>query len=36
MRAFVALHYKPEPRRKRKRNDPVGDAAAAGGKVPHR
>jgi hypothetical protein len=28
MRAFVAEHYKPEPRKKRKRNDPVGDAAA--------
>ena len=27
IRAFVALHYKPEPRRKVKRNDPAGDAA---------
>lgn len=27
MRAFVAVHYKPEPRRKVKRNDPLGDAA---------
>jgi hypothetical protein len=25
MRAFVAVHYKPEPRRKVKRNDPFAD-----------
>lgn len=25
IRAFVAVHYKPEPRRKVKRNDPTGD-----------
>ena len=37
MRPFIAAHYKPEPRRKVRRNDPVGDAArsaathAAGG-----
>jgi len=29
MRPFIAQHYKPEPRRKVKRNDPVGDATAA-------
>ena len=29
MRAFVAVHYKPEPRRKARRNDPLGDEAAA-------
>jgi hypothetical protein len=28
MRAFIAVHYKPEPRRKVKRNDPLGDEAA--------
>lgn len=28
MREFVAVHYKPEPRRKVRRNDPVGDAKA--------
>jgi hypothetical protein len=28
MRPFIAAHYKPEPRRKVRRNDPVGDAAA--------
>ena len=27
MRAFVAVHYKPEPKRKARRNDPLGDAA---------
>jgi hypothetical protein len=27
MRAFVAVHYKPEPRRKVKRNDPLADDA---------
>ena len=27
MRPFIAAHYKPEPRRKVRRNDPVGDAA---------
>jgi hypothetical protein len=26
MQPFIATHYKPEPRRKVKRNDPVGDA----------
>ena len=30
MRAFVAEHYKPEPRRKVKRNDPLADDARAG------
>ena len=25
MRPFIAAHYKPEPRRKVRRNDPVGD-----------
>ena len=28
MRAFVDVHYKPEPRRKVRRNDPLADAAA--------
>jgi hypothetical protein len=28
MRAFVAVHYKPEPKRKAKRNDPLADGAA--------
>lgn len=28
MRPFIAAHYKPEPRRKVRRNDPVGDATA--------
>jgi hypothetical protein len=27
MRPFIAEHYKPEPRRKVKRNDPLGDEA---------
>ena len=27
MREFIAVHYKPEPRRKVRRNDPVGDAS---------
>ena len=27
MRPFVAEHYKPEPRRKMKRNDPFKDGA---------
>ena len=27
MQPFIATHYRPEPRRKVKRNDPVGDAA---------
>ncbi|HJU23480.1 MAG TPA: DUF3305 domain-containing protein [Casimicrobiaceae bacterium] len=26
MRPFIAAHYRPEPRRKAKRNDPLGDA----------
>ena len=26
MHPFIALHYKPEPRRKVRRNDPLGDA----------
>jgi len=26
MQPFIATHYKPEPRRKVRRNDPVGDA----------
>lgn len=30
MRAFVAVHYKPEPRRKVKRNDPFADTGPAG------
>jgi len=30
MQPFIAEHYKPEPRRKAKRNDPVGDDAASG------
>jgi len=30
MRPFIAAHYKPEPRRKAKRNDPLGDEAGAG------
>ena len=29
MRPFIAQHYKPEPRRKVKRNDPVADDVAA-------
>jgi hypothetical protein len=29
MRPFIAAHYKPEPRRKVRRNDPVGDEAKA-------
>jgi hypothetical protein len=29
MRAFVAVHYKPEPRRKARRNDPLADAEPA-------
>lgn len=28
MRPFIAAHYKPEPRRKVRRNDPLGDEAA--------
>ena len=28
MQPFIATHYKPEPRRKVKRNDPLGDAEA--------
>ena len=31
MRAFIAVHYKPEPRRKSRRNDPFADEAGAGG-----
>jgi len=31
MRAFIAVHYKPEPRRKARRNDPLADEAGAGG-----
>jgi hypothetical protein len=27
MHEFIAVHYKPEPRRKVRRNDPVGDAS---------
>jgi hypothetical protein len=30
MRAFVAVHYKPEPRRKVKRNDPVAESTGQG------
>jgi hypothetical protein len=30
MRPFIAEHYKPEPRRKVRRNDPLGDAAQSG------
>ena len=33
MRAFIAVHYKPEPRRKVKRNDPL---AADAGEAPGR
>ncbi|MEO9136237.1 MAG: DUF3305 domain-containing protein [Casimicrobiaceae bacterium] len=29
MRPFIAQHYKPEPRRKVKRNDPLADEVAA-------
>ena len=29
MRPFIAEHYRPEPRRKVRRNDPVGDDAKA-------
>lgn len=29
MRPFIATHYKPEPRRKVRRNDPLGDAAGS-------
>ncbi len=29
MRPFIAVHYKPEPRRKVKRNDPLADDAQA-------
>ena len=29
MRPFIAEHYKPQPRRKVRRNDPVGDEAQA-------
>ena len=30
MHAFIAVHYKPEPRRKVRRNDPLADAESAG------
>lgn len=33
---YVAAHYKPEPRRKNKRNDPFADAAPARGRDPDR
>ncbi len=36
MRPFVALHYKPEPRKKMKRNDPFVEGASAGGDRPPR
>ncbi len=29
MRAFVAVHYKPEPRRKVRRNDPLAEASGS-------
>jgi len=31
MRPFIAAHYKPEPRRKVRRNDPLADAETGGG-----
>jgi hypothetical protein len=36
IRPFVAEHYKPEPRRKMKRNDPFADAASAHAVAPSR
>ena len=30
MKPFVALHYKPEPKRKVKRNDPFADPLSSG------
>jgi hypothetical protein len=33
MQPFVAEHYKPEPRRKMKRNDPFADDASVGAPV---
>jgi len=36
IRPFVAEHYKPEPRRKMKRNDPFADDASARGSAPSR
>lgn len=30
MRPFIATHYRPEPRRKAKRNDPFADGAVSG------
>jgi hypothetical protein len=36
MRPFIAEHYKPEPRRKVRRNDPVGDEAVAPQERPRR
>jgi hypothetical protein len=34
MRPFIAAHYKPEPRRKARRNDPFADTDSAGGGKP--
>jgi hypothetical protein len=36
MKPFVAEHYKPEPRRKMRRNDPFAGEAPAGGRGPRR
>lgn len=36
IRAFVDVHYKPEPRRKARRNDPLGDAASSDRSKPDR
>jgi uncharacterized protein DUF3305 len=36
MRPFIATHYKPEPRRKAKRNDPFADADATNRREPRR
>jgi hypothetical protein len=36
MNPFVAEHYKPEPRKKIRRNDPFAEGAAQGGPGPRR
>jgi hypothetical protein len=36
IRAFVGVHYKPEPRRKVRRNDPLADAPSNDGTGPRR
>jgi hypothetical protein len=35
MRAFIEVHYKPEPRRKVRRNNPLADAPSGSEREPH-